>query len=85
MAVKKRLKILCACAAAALACSCALTGPHSDSSGNAALTQDVPRIAFETQSHDFGTVQYSMDGLTHEFIFTNAGTAALLIKNVKAG
>jgi len=44
----------------------------------------TPAVAFKAREHDFGTVPPDSP-LTHEFLFTNAGSAALLIKNVKAG
>ena len=43
-----------------------------------------PKIVFESLTHDFGTVQPNTP-LTHNFIFTNQGTAPLLIEKVKAG
>jgi hypothetical protein len=43
-----------------------------------------PTVVFESRDHDFGTVQPDAP-LAHDFIFKNQGTAALLIKNVKAG
>jgi hypothetical protein len=62
-----------------------LTGPRPDHAGNAGSAPAAPRIEFQSRSHDFGTVQFSTAGLTHDFVFKNQGTAALLIKNVKAG
>jgi len=44
----------------------------------------APSVVFKTREHDFGTVQPHAP-LTHSFVFSNAGSAALLIKNVKAG
>ena len=44
----------------------------------------VPKIVFESLAHDFGTVQLNKP-LTHNFVFTNQGTAPLLIEKVKAG
>jgi hypothetical protein len=43
-----------------------------------------PKIVFESQAHDFGTVQPNAP-LTHSFVFTNQGAAPLLIEKVKAG
>lgn len=37
-------------------------------------------IYFENPVHDFGALEYKGDG-THEFQFTNTGTAPLLIKS----
>ena len=44
----------------------------------------APKIVFESLEHDFGTVQPNTP-LTHNFVFTNQGTAPLLIEKVKAG
>ena len=44
----------------------------------------APKIVFESRAHDFGTVQPNTP-LTHSFVFTNQGTAPLLIEKVKAG
>lgn len=44
----------------------------------------VPKIVFESLTHDFGTVQPNKP-LTHSFVFTNQGTAPLMIKKFKAG
>jgi len=44
----------------------------------------APKIFFESRAHDFGTVQPNTP-LTHSFVFTNQGTAPLLIEKVKAG
>lgn len=44
----------------------------------------APKIVFESQAHDFGTVQPNTP-LTHSFVFKNQGTAPLLIEKVKAG
>jgi hypothetical protein len=45
---------------------------------------DVPKIVFENQTHDFGTVPPGVNR-THSFTFKNTGTADLSIKDVKAG
>ncbi len=45
---------------------------------------DVPKIVFENQTQDFGTVPPGVNR-THSFTFKNTGTAALIIKDVKAG
>jgi hypothetical protein len=45
---------------------------------------NTPKIVFESLTHDFGTVQPNTP-LTHSFVFTNQGTAPLLIEKVKAG
>ncbi len=44
----------------------------------------APKVVFESRTHDFGTVQPNTP-LTHSFVFTNQGTAPLLIEKVKAG
>ena len=44
----------------------------------------APKVVFESRAHDFGTVQPNTP-LTHSFVFTNQGTAPLLIEKVKAG
>jgi len=72
-------------AAAISVCGCALTGGPSGEREETEKASGVPKIVFTKQMHDFGTVQYSASGLTHSFVFTNTGSAALLIKNVKAG
>jgi hypothetical protein len=45
---------------------------------------NTPKIVFESLTHDFGTVQPNTPQ-THNFVFTNQGTATLLIEKVKAG
>ncbi len=45
---------------------------------------NVPKIVFEASKHDFGAVKPNTP-LTHNFVFTNQGTAPLLIEKVKAG
>jgi hypothetical protein len=45
---------------------------------------ESPQIIFKSLKHDFGTAQPN-ERLTHSFIFTNQGTAALMIEKVKAG
>jgi hypothetical protein len=45
---------------------------------------NAPQIVFEASKHDFGTVQPNTP-LSHNFVFTNKGTAPLLIEKVKAG
>jgi hypothetical protein len=45
---------------------------------------DAPKIVFESLEHDFGTAKPN-ESLTHEFVFSNQGTAALIIEKVKAG
>jgi hypothetical protein len=47
-------------------------------------SENAPKIIFESQTHDFGTVK-PKTSLTHEFTFKNQGTAKLLIEKVKAG
>jgi hypothetical protein len=47
-------------------------------------SSNTPKIVFESLTHDFGTVKPNMPQ-THNFIFTNQGTATLLIEKVKAG
>jgi len=47
-------------------------------------SKTIPKIVFESNEHDFGTVQPNTP-LTYNFIFTNQGTAPLLIEKVKAG
>lgn len=79
------LKNMITYAAAIVVWGCVSTGTRVDHLEDAGKTPGVAQIVFKTQSHDFGTAQYSTAGLTHSFVFTNTGTAALLIKNVKAG
>lgn len=80
-----KVTILIAYAAALAACGCASTGARGDHALDAEKPPGVPSIVFQTQSHDFGTVQYSTAGLTHAFVFENRGGAALMIKNIKSG
>jgi hypothetical protein len=47
-------------------------------------SENVPKIVFATSKHDFGTVK-PKTSLSHNFVFTNQGTAPLLIEKVKAG
>ncbi len=41
-------------------------------------------IAFNYYTHDFGTIKEEGGIVTYEFVFTNAGSTPLLIKNVQA-
>ena len=43
-----------------------------------------PSIRFENTSHDFGTIIEANGSVTHTFEFTNNGSAALIVQNVKA-
>ncbi|MBM4309380.1 MAG: DUF1573 domain-containing protein [Deltaproteobacteria bacterium] len=79
------MKNLIAYAAAIVVWGCMSTGTRVDHAGDPGTISSDPRIVFKTQSHDFGTVQYSTAGLTHAFVFENRGSAPLMIKNIKSG
>lgn len=46
-------------------------------------TNDGPKIEFNEQTHDYGTLQKGGDG-NCEFLFTNNGNEPLILSNVKA-
>ncbi len=58
--------------------------------GTAAIAQDAaestdpnaPVMKFETDVHDFGTIEYGGDG-TYDFKFTNTGKTPLIISNAR--
>ena len=75
----KIIVILCLCGFVPMK-TCAQTGKN-DAPQN---EKGVPKIVFESQAHDFGTVK-PKTALTHEFVFKNTGTATLLIEKIKAG
>jgi hypothetical protein len=64
-----------------------LTATYSCSQSNEANTDstnaDQPAIAFDNTEHDFGSVEWSGNGV-HEFVFTNTGKAPLLLSNVRS-
>ncbi|MBP1668185.1 MAG: hypothetical protein H6Q21_551 [Bacteroidetes bacterium] len=45
--------------------------------------KDAPKIEFENQVHDFGTILQGGDG-KYEFVFTNTGKEPLILNNVKS-
>ena len=45
--------------------------------------KDGPKIEFENQVHDFGTILQGGDG-KYEFVFTNTGKEPLILNNVKS-
>ncbi|MBP5548322.1 MAG: DUF1573 domain-containing protein [Bacteroidales bacterium] len=45
--------------------------------------QDGPKIQFNEQEHNYGTIQKGGDG-NCEFLFTNEGNEPLILSNVKA-
>jgi hypothetical protein len=45
--------------------------------------KNAPKIEFESQMHDFGTIIQGGDG-TYEFVFTNTGKEPLILNNVKS-
>lgn len=47
------------------------------------IAQEGAKISFEDLVHDFGLIEEGPNA-THEFIFTNTGTAPLVLTNVKA-
>lgn len=47
-----------------------------------ANNQNAPEISFETEVHDFGTIDYASDG-TYAFKFTNIGKESLKITDAK--
>lgn len=50
-----------------------------------AADKDVPAIAIDSKSYDFGTIKEADGKVTHEFSFTNTGSAPLVIINAAAG
>ena len=58
--------------------------------GTVAIAQDTEKatdpnaaqIAFETEVHDFGTIEYAGNG-TYDFKFTNTGNSPLIISNAR--
>ena len=48
------------------------------------IAQNEAQITFEEKTHDFGTFAEEMGKVTHEFIFTNTGTAPLILQKVTA-
>lgn len=42
-----------------------------------------PVLEFEELNHDYGTIEQGSDG-TYSFVFTNAGTEPLILKNVRS-
>jgi Protein of unknown function (DUF1573) len=45
--------------------------------------KNAPKIEFENQVHDFGTILQGGDG-NYEFVFTNTGKEPLILNNVKS-
>jgi hypothetical protein len=45
--------------------------------------KNAPKIEFEKQTHDFGTIIQGGNG-TYEFVFTNTGKEPLILNNVKS-
>jgi hypothetical protein len=45
--------------------------------------KNAPKIEFENQVHDFGTILQGGDG-KYEFVFTNTGKEPLILNNVKS-
>jgi hypothetical protein len=45
--------------------------------------KDAPKIEFENQVHDFGTILQGGNG-TYEFVFINEGKEPLILNNVKS-
>ena len=68
-----RILLLLIAAACGAAVACA-----ADPSGKAA-------IHFDSRTHDFGTVGAEGGPVSHEFVFTNTGTAPLIIVSATAG
>ncbi len=52
---------------------CAAQQPSEASAGKTAV------LTFESMSHDFGTLQFKGEPVTHDFAFTNTGDAPLVI------
>jgi hypothetical protein len=48
-----------------------------------ATSAEVPIISFREELHDFGKIKEG-ETVTHDFKFTNTGTAALIISNTQA-
>ena len=55
----------------------AVAAPKSDAKG-------TPAISFSTKSHDFGTIRENAGPVSHEFTFTNTGSAPLIIISATA-
>ena len=60
----------------------ALVFTLSASAQEKAKTEEGAEIVFETEIHDFGTIEYGADG-TYAFKFTNTGKEPLLITDAK--
>lgn len=43
-----------------------------------------PKIVFEKETHDFGTIKEEDGSVSYDFIFTNTGSQPLIIQSVKA-
>lgn len=56
---------------------------QTDVAAPAAINPNAGEFKFETENHDFGTVQEG-DQATFEFKFTNVGKEPILISNVQA-
>lgn len=50
-----------------------------------AADKDQPAISIDNKSYDFGTIKEADGKATHEFSFTNIGSAPLVIINAAAG
>jgi len=46
--------------------------------------QKEPFMAFDSQTHNFGTIKEEDGPVTHKYIFTNTGSIPLVIKEVRA-
>ena len=50
--------------------------------GQTNTNPNAPQITFETEEHDYGTIEKGANG-TYEFVFTNTGKEPLIITNCK--
>jgi len=55
-----------------------------DSVNKKIIELDTPKISFETESHDFGTIKKG-EVLIYEYKFTNTGNKPLIIATVNTG
>lgn len=60
------------------------TASFAQTATDAAANNDpnAPEISFESEVHDFGTIEYGGNG-TYDFKFTNTGKSPLIISNAR--
>ncbi|GLB51058.1 hypothetical protein NBRC110019_00970 [Neptunitalea chrysea] len=78
----KKLILLCSVAFFSLTATYAQTAKETPATKEAAVPQDGPKITFDKETIDYGTVEYKGDGV-REFKFTNTGNSPLVLTKVK--